>query len=97
MTIIVAVTVLWILYLRTIGHSEYTVPVLLTGPKFHSKIPSFSEVCVHGGDSSTSWIWGQRVAGYWGWHEHGPRHKKLYFGELAETTFSYSVYYDTLL
>ena len=61
MTIIVAVTVLWILYLRTIGHSEYTVPVLLTGPKFHSKIPSFSEVCVHGGDSSTSWIWGQRV------------------------------------
>ena len=23
--------------------------------------------------------------------------KKLYFGELAETTFSYSVYYATLL
>ena len=54
MTIIVAVTVLWILYVRTTGHPEYTVPVLLTGPKFHSKIPSFSEVCVHGGGSSTS-------------------------------------------
>ena len=97
MTIIVAVTVLWILYVRTIGHSEYTVPVLSTGPKFHSKIPSFSEVCVHGGGSCTTWIWGQRVAGYWGWHEHGTRHKKLFITKCNKAYFCYETRRYTVL
>ena len=97
MTIIVAVTVLWILYVRTIGHSEYTVPVLLTGPKFHSKIPSFSEVCVHGGDSSTTWIWGQRVAGYWGWHEHCTRHKKLFMRVGRDHVFLFCLLWHSII